>query len=159
MKSFLSYNLLYELIGFLMFFSTNNNIIFILLYKIYINIFTYKPAIQKGAPMRKIIFASIAFLVFGISTTQAQNCFIEYDSEKSRSNLIKHGIDFVKAQELWDDPNLLEVQAKSDDEPRFLIIARIAKSHWSAIITYRSSAVRIISVRRSRKKEVEVYES
>jgi len=83
----------------------------------------------------------------------------EYDNKKSTSNLKKHGIDFVSAQELWNDPDLIEVQAKSENEPRFLIIACIAKKHWSAVITHRGSTIRIISVRRSRKKEVDLYES
>ncbi|PCJ54286.1 MAG: toxin [Planctomycetota bacterium] len=71
----------------------------------------------------------------------------------------KHGIDFVVAQELWVDPELIELQIKSEDEPRFLVIGLIANKHWSAVITYRGGTIRIISVRRSRKKEVELYES
>jgi len=83
----------------------------------------------------------------------------EYDTKKSTSNLEKHGIDFVAAQELWLDPDLVEVQAKSEDEPRFLVIASIANKHWSAVITHRGSTIRIISVRRSRTTEVDLYES
>ena len=83
----------------------------------------------------------------------------EYDNNKSASNLKKHGIDFVAAQELWIDPELIEIQVKSKDEPRFLVIGVIAKKHWSAVITNRGSTIRIISVRRARKKEVELYES
>jgi uncharacterized DUF497 family protein len=83
----------------------------------------------------------------------------EYDDTKSTENLKKHGIDFVAAQVLWQDPDLIEVQAISENEPRFLIIARIAKKHWSAVITYRGSTIRIISVRCSRKAEVALYES
>ena len=83
----------------------------------------------------------------------------EYDDEKSTLNLEKHGIDFVLAQALWNDPDLIEVQAKSEDEPRFLVIGSIENKHWSAVITYRSNTIRIISVRRSRKSEVELYES
>ena len=83
----------------------------------------------------------------------------EYDDKKSTSNLKKHGINFEMAQELWLDPDLIQVQAKSENEPRFLIIARISNKHWSAVITHRSSTIRIISVRRSRKSEVELYES
>lgn len=86
-------------------------------------------------------------------------CCFEFDHKKSSSNLNKHGIDFVEAQMLWDDPGLIEIQAKSDDEPRSLIIACIAQNHWSAVITYRGNAIRIISVRRSRESEVELYES
>ena len=83
----------------------------------------------------------------------------EYDNNKSTSNLKKHGIDFVAAQELWFDPEFIELQVKSEDEARFLVIGLIAKKHWSAVITYRSSTIRIISVRRSRKTEVALYES
>ena len=82
----------------------------------------------------------------------------EFDPEKSRSNKAKHGIDFQAAQALWDDPDLLEVPARTSDEPRFLVIGRIRERHWSAVITYRKEVVRIISVRRSRNEEVELYE-
>ena len=83
----------------------------------------------------------------------------EFDEKKSISNLNKHGIDFVIAQELWRDPNLIEVQANSTNEPRFLLIGRIAEKQWSAVVTYRGDNIRIISVRRSRKSEVELYAS
>ena len=83
----------------------------------------------------------------------------EFDEKKSISNLNKHGIDFIIAQELWRDPNLIEVQAKSANEPRFLLIGRIAEKQWSAVVTYRGDNIRIISVRRSRKSEVELYAS
>lgn len=84
--------------------------------------------------------------------------YFEFDDKKSNSNLDKHGIDFVAAQELWNDPGLIEVRATSDSEPRFLLIGRIDNKHWSADIAHRDSKIRIISVRRSRKLEVELYE-
>ena len=83
----------------------------------------------------------------------------EYDEDKSQANFEKHGIDFHTAQKLRDDPDLLEFPAKSSDEQRFLVIGCIATKHWSAVVTYRNDRVRLISVRRSRKKEVELYES
>ena len=83
----------------------------------------------------------------------------EFDEAKSQANLSKHGIDFVAAQELWSDPYLLEVRAKTEDEPRFLLIGKIGEKHWSAVVTYREGRIRLISVRRSRKKEIEFYES
>lgn len=83
----------------------------------------------------------------------------EFDENKSRTNLEKHGIDFVDAQKLWDDPDLLEIPVKTEDEPRFLIIGVIVGKHWSGVITYRGTCIRIISVRRSRKEEVALYES
>ena len=83
----------------------------------------------------------------------------EFDEGKSKANLEKHGIDFVQAQALWDDPGLLEIPAKTVDEPRFLLIGMIETKHWSAVVTYRNEGIRIISVRRSRAEEVRLYES
>lgn len=82
----------------------------------------------------------------------------EFDDHKSRSNKSKHGIGFVEAQRLWSDARLVEIQARTDDEPRFLIVGRIGDVFWSAVITYRSSRIRLISVRRSRPEEVALYE-
>jgi uncharacterized DUF497 family protein len=83
----------------------------------------------------------------------------EFDESKSKSNLKKHGIDFVEAQRLWDDSSLLEVPAKTVDEGRYLLVGMIEASHWSAVVTYRNENIRIISVRRSRTEEVSLYES
>ncbi|MBA1445480.1 MAG: BrnT family toxin [Chromatiales bacterium] len=83
----------------------------------------------------------------------------EFDEKKSQINLDKHGIDFANAQKLWGDPDLLEVPAKTVDEPRAIVIGMIAGKHWSGVITYRGKNIRIISVRRSRKEEVALYES
>ncbi len=83
----------------------------------------------------------------------------EFDDQKSRINREKHGIDFVQAQELWNDPYLVEIPAKTVDEPRFMLIGRIKGKHWSAVITHRSKNIRIISVRRARPEEVTLYES
>jgi uncharacterized DUF497 family protein len=83
----------------------------------------------------------------------------EFDPKKSDSNKQKHGIDFLEAQALWDDPDLIEIPVKTVDEPRYVVIGKIAEKHWSGVITYRGEKIRIISVRRSRKEEVEIYES
>jgi uncharacterized DUF497 family protein len=82
----------------------------------------------------------------------------EFDPNKSAANKFKHGIDFVEAQELWNDLDLLEIPAKTEDEPRFLVIGMMGGKHWSGIITYRKNNIRIISVRRARNEEIEIYE-
>ena len=82
----------------------------------------------------------------------------EFDPAKSSVNKQKHGIDFVEAQALWDDPDLLEAPAQTTDEPRHLVIGMIGSRHWSAIVTYRADRIRIISVRRAREAEIEHYE-
>ena len=83
----------------------------------------------------------------------------EFDEQKSRTNKAKHGIDSVEAQALWNDPDLLEIPARTEDEPRTIMIGLIGEKHWSAVITCRGERTRIISVRRSRKEERDLYES
>ena len=83
----------------------------------------------------------------------------EYDPEKSRRNREKHVIDFDEAQALRDDPELLEVPARTVDEPRYLVIGRIGGRHWSAVITYCDERARLFSVRRARPEEVALYEN
>jgi len=82
----------------------------------------------------------------------------EYDPEKSAANKLKHGIDFREAQALWNDLDYIEIPVMTADEPRYLVIGKINGKHWSGVITYRGESVRIISVRRSRKEEVDIYE-
>ena len=83
----------------------------------------------------------------------------EFNEPKSQANLVKHGINFIDAQALWSDPRLLEIPAKTADEPRYLLIGLVGGKHWSAVITYRDVNIRLISVRRSRVEEVTLYES
>ena len=83
----------------------------------------------------------------------------EFDKKKSQINKKKHGIDFIEAQILWEDPDRIEIPLKTLDEARYLLIGKISEKRWSAILTYRGGRVRIISVRRSRKEEIEIYES
>jgi hypothetical protein len=83
----------------------------------------------------------------------------DFDTRKSKSNKQKHGIDFFEAQALWDDPDRIVIPAKTIDEPRLIVIGQINQKSWSAIITYRNDKIRIISVRRARMEEVDIYES
>ena len=82
----------------------------------------------------------------------------EYDSTKSASNREKHRIDFEDAKKLWNDPRLVQVEALTSDEKRYIVIGKIEDNYWSAIITYRDERTRIISVRRSRDNEIKLYE-
>ena len=83
----------------------------------------------------------------------------EYDSAKSVTNKAKHDIDFDEAQVLWKDAWMLEAPAKTDDEPRFLVIGKIGENHWAAVCAHRGDNERIISVRRARRQEIDHYES
>lgn len=83
----------------------------------------------------------------------------EYDSEKSRSNKAKHGIDFDEAQSLWNDPDCIGFPAKSDDEDRYALLAMLNGKLWVAFYTCREDKIRIISTRRARINERKLYES
>jgi len=81
----------------------------------------------------------------------------EFDQAKSDANRLKHGVDFIQAQELWKDLYALQIQAKSDTESRLALIARMEGKVWSVFFTVRSSKIRIISARRSRTNEEDLY--
>lgn len=82
----------------------------------------------------------------------------EYDPNKSAGNKEKHGVDFDEAQALWDDPDLIVIDALNSIEPRSAWIGVMGGRHWTAITTDRGGVTRIISVRRSHKSEEELYE-
>jgi uncharacterized DUF497 family protein len=82
----------------------------------------------------------------------------EFDLNKSRTNQAKHGLDFRSAQLLWMDPMRLEIRARTEgSEERWALIARLHDKIWTAVWTHRGAAIRIISVRRARKEEEELY--
>lgn len=81
----------------------------------------------------------------------------EYDPNKSKANRQKHGIDFEEAKILWNDVRGIEIEARIIGEPRKLLIAENKGEIWSAIFTLRNKKIRIISVRKSRKNEKEIY--
>ena len=83
----------------------------------------------------------------------------EFDVFKSAANKAKHGIDFIEAQALWLDEELVGVRASTTYEDRMLVIGLIAGRHWTAVVTIREQRVRLISARRARAKEVAIYES
>ena len=83
----------------------------------------------------------------------------EYDINKSISNKQKHGIDFEVAKLLWNDDRMVEIKTSYDDEERFINIGKISAQVYAVVTTYRKENIRIISARRARKKEIEIYES
>jgi uncharacterized DUF497 family protein len=82
----------------------------------------------------------------------------DFDPAKSAANLAKHGIDFEEAQAIWDDDAMIVAPARTEDEPRWLAVGRIGRRHWTAVYTLRDGTVRIISVRRSRRDEIDAYQ-
>jgi uncharacterized DUF497 family protein len=82
----------------------------------------------------------------------------EWGPSRSESNEKKHGINFETAKELWMDENRVEIHAPHPLEDRIILIAKHLDKIWAAIYTIRQDAIRLISVRRARQKEVDLYE-
>ena len=82
----------------------------------------------------------------------------EWDDQKSIANKGKHGIDFETAKRLWSDEERVEIHAPYPVEDRWILIGKKENKLWTAIYTLRGNSIRIISVRRSRDKEIDTYE-
>lgn len=82
----------------------------------------------------------------------------EWDTSKRESNEKKHGINFETAKELWMDENRVEIHAPHPLEDRIILIAKHVDKIWTAIYTIRQDAIRLISARRAKEKEVDLYE-
>ena len=77
----------------------------------------------------------------------------EFDQEKSAINKKKHGINFEEAQTLWLG-DLREVDAVLfGKESRTIVTGPIKGKLWTAVVTHREHAIRIISCRRANKPE------
>lgn len=81
----------------------------------------------------------------------------DFDPKKSSTNKDKHGIDFEEAQSLWNDPLRVVIPARSHEEKRWVMIAKLKDEYWSVIYTVRNNMIRIISVRKARQNEKEIY--
>jgi len=88
----------------------------------------------------------------------------EWDPEKARRNIAKHGVSFTLAEEVWDDPlHLLVPERVIDGEQRWLAIGSVGEVALLVVVhTYRAregyEIVRIISARRATKYERRSYE-
>jgi uncharacterized DUF497 family protein len=67
----------------------------------------------------------------------------EFDPQKSAINKAKHGIDFIEAQVLWKSKHI-RLGAKDALEKRYMILGKIEREHWSAIITYRGETIALL---------------
>ncbi|MGE0084013.1 MAG: BrnT family toxin [Desulfococcaceae bacterium] len=82
----------------------------------------------------------------------------EWDHNKSITNHEKHGIDFETAKNLWQDAHRVMIYAPHPIENSWILIGKHENRLWTAVYTLRDTAIRIISVRRSRLKEKKLYE-
>lgn len=82
----------------------------------------------------------------------------EWDPRKSESNRRKHGMAFEDAKAMWDDPFICEAPIFGSEEGRRIAVARVGhNTYWTAVFVYRGDGIRIISVRKSMKKEIDIY--
>jgi uncharacterized DUF497 family protein len=82
----------------------------------------------------------------------------EWDEEKNRRNVSKHGISFEDARYVFADPLHLETYDKdhSIEEDRWRIIGSIGKI-LRVSVTYRGNGIRIISAMAANSAEREEY--
>ena len=76
---------------------------------------------------------------------------------KKTVNHFVSGIDFAEATQLWLG-KYKEFTAKNEYENRYAIIGKLEAKFYTCIFCIRNDRIRIISCRRSRKKEVMLYE-
>ena len=81
-----------------------------------------------------------------------------WDGRKAKPIKTNTGSDFETAKNLWLDEDRVEIHAPHPVENRSIIIAKYHNKLWAAIYTIRDDTIRIISVRRARKREVNLYE-
>lgn len=85
----------------------------------------------------------------------------EWDDEKEKINIIKHGIDFTTAARVFKDENRLELynEAHSDVEDRYITIGLIDEVAYLVMVVYteREEAIRLISARKATQKERRMY--
>jgi uncharacterized protein len=82
----------------------------------------------------------------------------EWDERKRRSNIKKHGIDFIDVPELFDSDIVLLPDERFDyDEPRFIAIGILKSVVVVVAYTERGENIRIISARKATKNEQIYY--
>ncbi len=84
--------------------------------------------------------------------------YFEWDENKRKYNLGKHGIDFIDAIAIFDDPNRIEFDNNRKGEIRFETIGMVHDVILFLVYTSRGSKKRIISVRRASKNERKTYD-
>ena len=86
----------------------------------------------------------------------------EWDDEKEKINIEKHGIDFSTAARVFNDLNRLEWydEAHSYTEDRYITIGIIDNIAYLVMVVYteRETSIRLISARKATKKERRLYD-
>ncbi len=88
-----------------------------------------------------------------------QGVEFEWDENKARTNVQKHGIAFEEAAEVFFDPFHQRGDASTDYEQReFIIGYSLAQRILLVVYVERGERTRIISARRATRRERKLYE-
>ena len=83
----------------------------------------------------------------------------EWDEAKRIGNLRKHGVDFVRVLDFdWETAARFEDIRRPYGEERWLALGKIGERLHTLVYTIRLGRTRVISLRRSKRQEVAVYE-
>lgn len=85
---------------------------------------------------------------------------IVWDEKKRQANLEKHGLDFLRANLVFDDPNKVTFSSPRGDEHRFLDLAMVEQAGRVLSLVYvrRGDDIRLISFRVASRRERRAYE-
>ena len=90
---------------------------------------------------------------------QLQDIEFQWDEDKAQSNLLKHGIAFEEAAEVFFDPFHQTGDASTDDEQRdFIVGYSLLQRILLVVYVERDQRTRIISARRATRHERKLYE-
>jgi uncharacterized DUF497 family protein len=83
----------------------------------------------------------------------------EWDDEKARTNIAKHGISFEEAIAVFADEDLVVLNASrpAEGEERFKAVGVIERRLFVVVFTQRDDGLRLISARRANSKEKRSY--
>ena len=81
----------------------------------------------------------------------------EWDERKRLSNLEKHGLDFFDVDIVFEATHV-ELPSSHTNETRYLAIGTLEGRFVTIVYTVRGEVIRIISFRRARHEEREVYQ-
>ena len=83
----------------------------------------------------------------------------QWDPNKAKSNLKKHGIRFADAVSVFEDENAITIEDEHESESRFITIGRdILLRILVVVYTFRGHIIRIISARKATARERKIYE-
>jgi uncharacterized protein len=93
-----------------------------------------------------------------LSRLLAKTAAFEWDENKRRSNVFKHGIDFADAKEVFYDPaGYTSVSPHGTRERRYVTVGSMRGTLIAVIFTPPGQAIRIISARAARRNERQTY--